>query len=362
MNGEPDNRPAHPAGDAGRVPWLFRRATDLADEDRRGVLEDLFFEGPEWRPYIRRHFSLMALSTTIALFGLINDSGAVVIGAMLVAPLMTPIMAFAAATVMAWPRRQLRTALIVAASAAFAVALSWAWELAIRGNELEITDELMARTAPNLLDLGIAVFAGAAGAYVSVRRRALGALPGVAIAVALVPPLATVGAMIARGEGGLARGALLLFATNLAAIVLAAGLVLVFTGFVPRAEALRAHRSARAGLALAVVAVAAVAVPLARHTHAEVHEANTRAEVTEGVEAWLGDRGLAIDEIEIDERTAGDRWTLLVRLIGVDQPPPGEALARAVAERVGRPGTVTVQWLPAEVRRADAAPGGPPAR
>jgi uncharacterized hydrophobic protein (TIGR00271 family) len=328
------------------------------------VLEDLFFEGSHWAPYLWRHFALMALSTSIATFGLINNSGAVVIGAMLVAPLMTPIMAFAAATVMAWPKRQLRTALIVVISALFAIAIAWGWEALIRDNELTISDELLARTAPNLFDLGIAVFAGAAGAYVSVRRQALGALPGVAVAVALVPPLATVGVMLARREGALAEGALLLFMTNLAAIVVSAAVVLMLTRFVPRGHSLRSRRSTQVGLAVALVGLLAVTIPLVRHTHQQFHEANARAELTAGIGTWLGDRRLDVASLDITERDERGDWEVLVRLVGPDPPPAAGLLSQGIADRVGRPGSVRVQWLRADQEEASAAPerGAPGAK
>ena len=97
--------------------------------------------------------------------------------------------------------------------------------------DLPLPSELLARTNPNLIDLCIALAAGAAGGFVAVRTEASGALPGVGIAVALVPPLATVGICLGLGELGLALGALLLFSTNFVAIVLAAGLVLTGAGF-----------------------------------------------------------------------------------------------------------------------------------
>ena len=98
------------------------------------------------------------------------------------------------------------------------------------------------------------------------RREVSDALPGVAVAVALVPPLATVGATFALGRPDLSWGALLLYLTNLAAIVLVGAVVFILTGFVPRAQIIRAEQRIRAGMLTAGVAVLAVSVPLGVHS------------------------------------------------------------------------------------------------
>jgi uncharacterized membrane protein len=105
-------------------------------------------------------------------------------------------------------------------------------------------EQVLARTSPNLVDLGFALLAGAAGAYVTVRTEAGSALPGVGIAVALVPPLATVGIALGADRGELTFGALLLFVTNFAAITLAAGLTFALTGFTPPRERFGSAQSA----------------------------------------------------------------------------------------------------------------------
>ena len=205
----------------------------------------------------------MVLSAAIAAFGLVNNSAAVVIGAMLVAPLMTPILAIAAAVVQGWGSRAIESFAIVGAGAlaAIAVGVVVAFITPALRSDLPLPGELLARTSPNLIDLAIAIAAGLAGGFVAVRTEASGALPGVGIAVALVPPLATVGLTAGLGLWDLSLGAMLLFATNLVAIVLAAGLVFVAAGF----AAFRDDRgSAQSNLATAilVIAVIVVAVPL----------------------------------------------------------------------------------------------------
>jgi len=212
----------------------------LPPNERKRIFDDLFFENDRRGPYLKRFVVLIVLSALIAAFGLINDSAAVVIGAMLIAPLMTPMLGSAAAIVEGWPRRFAETFAIVIFGALMAMAVGFIVAVVLPRlyDGSPLPGEILARTAPNLVDLGIALAAGAAGAYIMIRSEASSALPGVGIAVALIPPLATVGITAGVGERDLAFGALLLFITNLLAIVLAAGITFSLAGF-------GAYRSAR---------------------------------------------------------------------------------------------------------------------
>ena len=176
---------------------------------------------------------MLALSVVIAVLGLSLDSDAVIIGAMLIAPLMTPVIGTAAALVMGWPRRLAQAALAVLAGSAGAVGISFALVSVLPAGSQVLTPAVLSRTSPDLRDLAVALAAGAAGAYATAREDVSAALPGVAVAVALVPPLAASGFTLAIGREDLAAGALLLFAANLVAIVLIGSVVLLASGFVP---------------------------------------------------------------------------------------------------------------------------------
>jgi uncharacterized hydrophobic protein (TIGR00271 family) len=159
------------------------------------------------------------------------NSGAVVIGAMLVAPLMYPIVATGLAIVQGDPRfiklalsSSLRGVLL-------AIGVSMLVGFLNIGEPL--TNELAARTQPNLLDLGVAIFSGIAGAYAVCHSDAAGALPGVAIAAALVPPLGTAGITFSMGLFAESFGALLLFTTNFVAMSVATASVFLVLGFRP---------------------------------------------------------------------------------------------------------------------------------
>lgn len=169
------------------------------------------------------------LSAGIATLGLVLSSPAVVIGAMLVSPLMGPIigagLAFAAADLYLGIKSGLQLVISIVTSILFSGMIVWLLPLDTA------TPEILARTRPNLLDLGVALFSGLAGSLLVSRSCSptgggTSALPGVAIAVALMPPLCTVGFGLGSSfDTEIMGGAMLLFLTNLAAIVASAFLV-----------------------------------------------------------------------------------------------------------------------------------------
>ena len=168
-----------------------------------------------------RFFVLLIASSMIASFGLVANSAAVIIGAMLVSPLMTPIFGVALGMLRGNPLllwRSLATELVgvsLAVGAAYLVGLP---QLSFG----EATPEMLARTQPNLLDLLVAIFAGFAGTYALLDERVSPALPGVAIATAIVPPLATCGLCLALGAWSGAAGSMLLFLANFVSILVVA--------------------------------------------------------------------------------------------------------------------------------------------
>ncbi len=171
---------------------------------------------------------LNAISAVLASFGLLLNSPAVVIGAMLVAPLLGPLTAISVGLVTARLRLARRASVTVLVGAVSAVACGWLLGLLV---PLESpTAEMLARGSPTLLDAGVALAAGAVGAYATARKEIPAALAGVAIAAALVPPLGTVGLGLAIGDLGLALGAALLFVTNIIAVAVVGCGVLLWLG------------------------------------------------------------------------------------------------------------------------------------
>ena len=140
--------------------WLVERAVNLTPERRQEVTDELFPEGPALRSYLYRFAVLQSLAVLIATFGLISDSAAVVIGAMLVAPLMRPVLSVAAAMVSGWPVRQGTFFTVVVLTSAGSVFLAWATAELLLPDSTPISAEILARTSPTLIDVGIALAAG----------------------------------------------------------------------------------------------------------------------------------------------------------------------------------------------------------
>jgi uncharacterized hydrophobic protein (TIGR00271 family) len=204
-------------------------------------------------------FIMIGLAAVIATLGLLLGSPAVIIGAMLVAPLMSPILSLAMSIVQGnLPLLRLDA---VATLLGIVLAICVSIVVTLISPTRINTTEILARTEPNLLDLLIALASGAAGGYAVARKEVGTALPGVAIAAALVPPLGVVGYGIGTTQFEIAGGSLLLFTTNLIAIVLAAAIVFLLLGFRPQQAHLRFV--VRAGLLGAVGALLLISIPLA---------------------------------------------------------------------------------------------------
>jgi uncharacterized hydrophobic protein (TIGR00271 family) len=175
-----------------------------------------------------RFYTMVAVSTGIASFGLIQNSAAVVIGAMLVAPLMTPIFGIALGLIRGDARLLGRS--LMAESIGVVIAVTFATLLGYSMPGLEVTSQMLSRTHPTLIDLLVAVFAGFAGAYALVDENISPALPGVAISTAIVPPLANVGMCISLGAYQGAIGSFLLFFANFLSILLVSSLLFLYSG------------------------------------------------------------------------------------------------------------------------------------
>lgn len=197
---------------------------------------------------------LMALSTIIATLGLFGNSSPVIIGAMILAPLMAPIVSLSMGVLrqdnnlMQESIQTIGIGLLVGYF--FAILITWFSPLDF------MNDEIIARTRPNLLDLGVAAGSGIAGAYAHAKKEIAKTLAGVAIAVALVPPLAVSGIGVGWADWEVFWGALLLLGTNLAGMVLSGALTFLFLGFSP-------FRLARKGLLISMLFVGLISAPLA---------------------------------------------------------------------------------------------------
>jgi len=328
--------------------------TDMSLPDARmslgpAALDDLFPEGEAFRRSLRTFSVLLTLAAIIATLGLFQDSVASIIGAMVVAPLGGAIMAVAGALVTGRTRWQSVAIIQVALGALGVVAIGFAISLLIPA-PLVLNPQIDARTEPGLLDLGVALAAGAAGAYVAVRRTGTDALPGVAIAVSLVPPLATVGICLELGRLDDAAGALVLFLTNFAAIVVAASIVFILGGAAPSRTQFRERRRLRNGFIVAMLGLVVISIPLAWRSAENIVAMRQADAAAPLVREWIGGRDLEVTAYDIDG-TAVD-----IALRGPDEPPDSATLASSLAKAFGRPVKLTVDYVAVAQQESAARP------
>ncbi|MBW2552885.1 MAG: TIGR00341 family protein [Deltaproteobacteria bacterium] len=171
---------------------------------------------------------MMCLSTAIATLGLMIGSPAIIIGAMVVAPLMTPLIAAGCALVRGDVSLFQKSIRAMIFGSIMALGISFLIGVLIPNDTLTL--EMISRGKPDILDLFVGLFAGAAAAYATARPKVMASLVGVAVAAALVPPIATVGIAITEGHKLVAQGAFFLFVTNLVAIVLGAAAMFYLMG------------------------------------------------------------------------------------------------------------------------------------
>jgi len=321
--------------------WLDHR--DVGDEMRADVVDGLFFEPPNSTQKQVGFWVLLILSTTIATLGVIADSTAVVIGAMLVAPLMTPIMGVSAGIVNGWMLRVTNSFATIAGGVVVSVGVAWivaAWAPQIV--PLSANSQIISRVNPTLVDMMIAVAAGAAGAYATVDKRVSSSITGVAIAVALVPPLGVVGITLHAGNYVDAGGAFLLFLTNLVSIILMAAAVFVVMGLVPIQQFRTNRKKMRTVISTVTLGALVVMLPLVFASEGIIASAGRQSTAQKTTEQWLGDSDLNIRKVEV---TSDD---ITVVLSGEGDVPSVSELQAEMTDALGTSIVVVVEYFPAQ--------------
>ena len=322
--------------------FIGARLPQLDREERVQLFDRLHSGSACSRDYIL----MMALSTTIAALGLMQNSTAVVVGAMLVAPLMTPIIGAGLGLVQG-------NVLLVKTAArsitiGFLVALGIGYTLGLMNPGLELTTEIMARGGPNPLDLMVALASGLAAAYALTRPQLSAALPGVAIAAALVPPVASIGLALSLNEIRVARGATLLFAVNVVMIILSSAAVLSAVGV--RAAADQASKIwVRRVLMILILSVGLLMIPLTGAFIAQLQKQDVFEErewtvaQREHIETVLAGRA----DLANEKLAADGVWDVRVHLVAREFPQPEQMQAAAVLEskRLGAPVRLKVETV-----------------
>ncbi|TVQ07329.1 MAG: TIGR00341 family protein [Leptolyngbya sp. DLM2.Bin27] len=273
--------------------WLVSKPTPMASLNRllwRESVPSLSF------------FVMLTLSGVIATLGLLAGSTATVIGAMIIAPLMGPIIGIAYAIAVS-NRRLMKRAGMTLLWGTLVTVLSSALIAGLIGLQI-LNDEILLRTEPTLIDLMVAMAAGAAGAFAKSRKHVADAFPGVAISVALVPPLSVMGIGLAQLDPEVFSGSTLLFATNLTGIIFSGILVFLWQRYGNLARA-------QGGILLSTLTMVLIGIPLGFSLNNLLVQANSRERVDRLIrnELPLSDRAL-LQNVDLHQ----DRGLLKVTL------------------------------------------------
>lgn len=327
-----DRDGGHPISSATPVEARMSRVGDLlhggpvdAQEVAR-VRDVLLFEPPNLQKRLIRFGGLLVLASAIATYGLIGDSVATVIGAMIVAPLMLPIMGLAFSISIGDRKAIVSSILVGVGGMATSILVGFVLsQVMSSGFDPTSSSQIMSRTSPRLVDLAAALATGLAGAFATGRKDISDTLPGVAIAISLVPPLANVGILLAYGETHLALGSLLLFITNYFAILLTGAFIFALLGF-PRASLISAPlRSRRTAIVIVVVMIILIAVPLGINS-AQIYRDNVaESRASQATKAWI-----ETSDYDYVSVTAKDQIVTIV-IVGQGALPPEDQLRSDLA-------------------------------
>jgi len=335
-------------GYTGATEFWFRKAIravfnlfpTLTTEEQLEVREELIDDAEPGQDY----FVLIGLSSIIATLGLLLNSPAVVIGAMLVAPLMSPIMGFSLGIVLG-EVRLIRTSIESVFKGVMATVIV-SILVGLISPLKEMTAEMLARTQPTLLDLFIALASGMAGAYALSRKEVSAALPGVAIAAALAPPLGVVGLGIAQGNLQAAGGALLLFITNLITISLAGVIIFSLLGIHPLNLQPEIKKRVRRGIIGVSLLVVLITIPLAILMNGIIKQ----NQENKAIERYLDESPILQEAqvLDIDRTKTRDQLVISATIKSTDQLTQDEVneLALALEAELGRSLKLDIVTMP----------------
>jgi uncharacterized hydrophobic protein (TIGR00271 family) len=280
------------------------RARVLPTSQRRSLGEltqDLILSSGDTTSKRSAFWTMLTLSAVIAAGGVLTDSTATVIGAMIIAPLSTPIMGIALGSVQ---RRRTGSAVVVLLACLLVIAIEMVMSVALPDDyDLLSNSQISSRTSPGLMDLIAALATGLAGAVALARRDVAAVLPGVAIAISLVPPLVVAGVCLGKLSGWLALGAVALFVSNLFALVCAGMVVFATLGYGTETDK-RAGRPAPRTYATMALLFVVVLVPLTADTVATLLLNAWTGRTRDAARQWLADEPDAtVTSVDAQSRT-----------------------------------------------------------
>lgn len=264
-----------------------KKATSL-----EGVSDQLYLRTSEDESFDKliRYAVLLVLSTAIATGGILTNSTATVIGAMIVAPLGTPIQAIGLAIVTTRPLQIIRSVSILLGSMAVVIGLPWIFTAVLHITvNVEANGQIAGRVTPGILDLFVAIATGLVGAFATARSDLSGVLPGVAIAISLVPPLAVVGICLSQGAWHEAWGGFLLFSANAVAMIICAIAVFTIAGY--GAAARRDRKAVKRPLLIVNLALLLLIVILSVASIQSIVQSVETSRATAAAKIWLDGSG-----------------------------------------------------------------------
>ena len=305
----------------------------------------LCFEGECAGNEILNYGILLTLATIISTYGVIAGSAATVIGAMIIAPLMTPIMAATLAIVLGDTERAGRSMMIVTISTIYVILLAALLTCSISPLAIDFQEnqEIFSRTAPDMFALYVALAAGAAGAFVVSRESVGDSLPGVAIAISLVPPLSVVGISLSKLHWGDATGSFLLFLTNLFAILVSGGAIFWISGINPGWMDKSHSKKRKQAFTIAVICVALISVPLFISGYETLGQAYYTKEAQDITKSWLSGTGYEITALDLRKQN------LTLHVIGTGEMPDPGLLHMALDKHFKKPITIEMRVIPVNI-------------
>ena len=304
---------------------MAKISIDSVEQMRQDLLED---------SQLSSNFMILTVGAClIATFGLVANSTAVIIGAMIVAPLMMPLRGAAYGALEGDPLLFREAVKSIAIATLFSTLVSWFIGRLI--GLPEFGSEVLARTQPTLLDLGVAVTAGAISGFAKVRPKISDAFAGTAIAVALMPPICVVGLSLSQGLWSYSWGAFLLYLTNLLGIILACMLVFISAGYAKYSHAF--------SWTLALVSV--LLIPLG----ISFFQLLRQAQLHHTIKTILLNRTITVGQMvelrhtEVDWSTKPATVYLKVRSSNQVTPKQVRLVEEFISKEVGRPFTLVFQ-------------------
>lgn len=314
----------------------FERVIDPGREYHKplaDIEDDVFLDIGAARAKTTRFWMQLVLASVIAAGGVIGDSTPAVIGAMIIAPLGTPIYGLALAAVVG-DRDALRASLrlLVAGIAVNILIGVLVGLITFNRVPIDVNPQIVGRTAPAVLDLIVAIAVGVAGSFALARRDVADILAGVAIAISLVPVLAVVGITLGAGSLNLAFGAFILFLTNAAAILIAGAVVFKAAGYA-REVGNRDERAARRARRAIIALVVLLLIPLGASSGSILQYELWMKDSETATERWLRGSEWKLDTVDQSSNE------IVISVRGYGSAPPSAELKAAIREKVP-------EWVP----------------